>query len=114
MYSVVNKTAEIIHISCRQQLEQQRKETERLNTQFLTDGFSTSTSRPSTVLPMAGSPSKTGFSTLPSTELFSSRRPASVTGAIGSMEIGPPYVTLNFKKKNLDIILKKSWQWIPY
>jgi len=76
----------------RQQLELQRKETERLNSQFLTDGFGTSSSRPSTALPLPGSPSKTGFSTLPSTELFSSRRPASVTGAIGSMEIGPPLV----------------------
>ncbi|KAH3835185.1 hypothetical protein DPMN_108532 [Dreissena polymorpha] len=95
-YSSEQKTISDLRI----QLEQQRKETERLTSHFHTDGFSTSTSRAGTILHLPISPSKTGFSTLPSTELFSSRRPASVTGATGAMEIGPP--------SHLEKVLKDS------
>ncbi|XP_045203592.2 trichohyalin-like isoform X4 [Mercenaria mercenaria] len=85
-YSAEQKTISDLRL----QLEKQRKETERLNTQLVGDGFSSNTSRVGTVFHLPSSPSKTGFSTLPSTELFSSRRPASVTGVSGAMEITPP------------------------
>ncbi|WAQ99718.1 CD158-like protein [Mya arenaria] len=95
-YSSEQKTISDLRL----QLEKQRKETERLNTQLQSDGFSSGMPRASTgvhipgspsKMGFPGSPSKTGFSTLPSTELFSSRRPASVTGVLGSMEVhGPP------------------------
>ncbi|KAL4230969.1 hypothetical protein ACF0H5_011342 [Mactra antiquata] len=82
-YSSEQKTISDLRL----QLEQQRKETERLNQQLTTDGFTSSTSRAGTILHIPSSPSKTGFSTLPSTELFSSRRPASVAGTI---DVNPP------------------------
>ena len=69
----------------RLQLERQRQESDRLSSQLIGDGFNSSTSRVGTVLHIPNSPSKTGFSTLPSTELFGARR---ATGP--GLEVNPP------------------------
>ena len=69
----------------RLQLERQKQESDRLSSQLIRDGFNSSTSRVGTVLHIPNSPSKTGFSTLPSTELFGARR---ATGP--GLEVSPP------------------------
>ncbi|XP_052719956.1 coiled-coil domain-containing protein 158-like isoform X9 [Crassostrea angulata] len=58
----------------RTQLDAQRKETERLQQQLVGDFSSAQRSSGSMHSGLPSSPSKTGFSTLPSTELFSARR----------------------------------------
>ncbi|XP_061189078.1 coiled-coil domain-containing protein 158-like isoform X2 [Saccostrea echinata] len=58
----------------RTQLDAQRKETERLQQQLAGDFSSVQRSSGSMHSGLPSSPSKTGFSTLPSTELFSARR----------------------------------------
>ncbi|XP_062580527.1 uncharacterized protein LOC134242457 [Saccostrea cucullata] len=58
----------------RTQLDAQRKETERLQQQLSGDFTSIQRSSGSMHSGLPSSPSKTGFSTLPSTELFSARR----------------------------------------
>ncbi|XP_022320777.2 uncharacterized protein LOC111122998 isoform X3 [Crassostrea virginica] len=58
----------------RTQLDTQRKETERLQQQLVGDFSSAQRSSASVHSGLPSSPSKTGFSTLPSTELFSARR----------------------------------------
>ncbi|XP_069129100.1 coiled-coil domain-containing protein 158-like isoform X3 [Argopecten irradians] len=65
----------------RTQLDAQRKETDRLQHHMLND-YPMSKHVPVQSSMIPSSPSKTGFSTLPSTELFSARRPA--------YEYGPP------------------------
>ena len=70
----------------RMQLEQQKKETEKLSSHLTGEGFTSSSSRTGTVFHLPNSPSKTGFSTLPSTELFGTRKALSTT----SMDMGPP------------------------
>ncbi|XP_033742332.1 coiled-coil domain-containing protein 158-like isoform X1 [Pecten maximus] len=65
----------------RTQLDAQRKETDRLQHHMLND-YPMSKHVPVQSSMIPSSPSKTGFSTLPSTELFSARRPA--------YDYGPP------------------------
>ena len=75
-----------IQFTNRLQLERQKEESDRLGAQLMGEaGFNSSTSRVGTVLHIPNSPSKTGFSTLPSTELFAAKRPSGF-GA----EISPP------------------------
>ncbi|KAJ8297507.1 hypothetical protein KUTeg_024038 [Tegillarca granosa] len=72
--SLIDISAEQKTISdLRNQLEAQRRETDKLQQQLLGD-YSRSNYMHHSGIP--SSPSKTGFSTLPSTDLFSSRRPA--------------------------------------
>ncbi|KAK3100547.1 hypothetical protein FSP39_021619 [Pinctada imbricata] len=66
----------------RVQLDAQRKETDRLQHQLLGDQFGQSRVPNVVNSGLPSSPSKTGFSTLPSTELFSARRP--------QYDYGPP------------------------
>ncbi|KAL3878348.1 hypothetical protein ACJMK2_030710, partial [Sinanodonta woodiana] len=69
----------------RQQLDAQRRESERLHQTLLGDRYSSGSSSSAPLFRISSSPSRTGFSTLPSTDLFSSRR-----GTHSNIETGPP------------------------
>jgi hypothetical protein len=72
--SVVNDIDLLFCCVDRTQLDAQRRETDRLQQQLGGDNSSAQRNSGSMHSGLPSSPSKTGFSTLPSTELFSARR----------------------------------------